>query len=66
MIAMVDRALLYKRRYEDLIDQNNSAGANEFIKYKDADKYEGWSEISVKFSGLFEILNSFDNRLDTG
>lgn len=63
---MIDRALLYKRRYEDLIDQNNLAGANEFIKYKDADKYEGWREISVKFSGLFEILNSFDNRLDTG
>ena len=64
MIAMIDRTLLYKRRYEDLIYQNNTVEAAEYIKYKDADKYEGWREISVWFSGLFEILNSTLNRLN--
>ena len=65
MIAMIDRALLYKRRYEDLIDERNVVEANEYINYKDADKYDGWREISVRFSGLFDVLNSTDNRLNT-
>ncbi len=62
---MIDRALLYKRRYDDYINQNNIKEANKYIKFKDADKYLAWREVCVWFSGLFDILNSTENRLNT-
>ena len=62
MIAMIDRALLYKERYNEheilfpLIE-------NPYEKFKNAEKYLGWREVSIWFTGLFEILNSTKNRL---
>ena len=34
-------------------------------KFKNAEKYLGWREMCVWFTGLFDILNSTANRLDT-
>lgn len=61
---MIDRALLYKERYNEAERNNDFVGLKEYAKFKDADKYDGWREVCAWFSGLFDILNSSVNRLD--
>ena len=64
MIAMIDRALLYKESFiEFSIKSPNEI--NPFERYKSAEKYLGWRNLCVWFTGLFNILNSTKNRLDT-
>lgn len=64
MIAMIDRALLYKESFiEFSIKAPNDI--NPFEPYKYAEKYCGWRNLCVRFTGLFHILNSTKNRLDT-
>lgn len=66
MIAMIDRALLYKERYNEFNrNQTNLSKKNPYEKFKNADRYLGWREMCVWFTGLFDILNSTTNRLDT-
>ena len=65
MIAMIDRALMYREEYNEF-EVNNQGKLNPYEAYKDAEKYSGWREICVQFTGLFGILNSTKNRLDTG
>ena len=64
MIAMIDRALMYKEQYNEFKVKFGDQ-LNPYEEYKDAEKYLGWRELSVKFTGLFGILNSTKNRLDT-
>ena len=64
MIAMIDRALLYKESFiEFSIKSPNEI--NPLEQYKCADKFLGWRNLCVWFTGLFNILNSTKNRLDT-
>lgn len=66
MIEMIDRALLYKQRYDDFKEESlNSCDKNPYEKFKNAESYLGWRELCEWFTGLFEILNSTTNRLDT-
>ena len=65
MIAMIDRALLYKERYDQAMSDDNRIVCNQYKKYADADKYSAWREVCVWFTGLFDILNSTDKRLNT-
>lgn len=65
MIDMIDHALLYKCRYEDMNSAGKTKEAEDFRKFNDADKYLGWREMAFWFTGLFNILNSTDNRLNT-
>lgn len=61
---MIDRALLYKESFiEFSIKSPNEI--NPFEQYKYAEKYCGWRNLCVRFTGLFHILNSTKNRLDT-
>ena len=63
---MIDRALLYKERFHESNETaTNLSEKNSYEKFKNAEKYLGWREMSVWFSGLFDILNSTKNRLDT-
>ena len=64
MIAMIDRALLYKESFLEFAIQSPNE-INPFEKYKNAEKFSGWRNICVWFTGLFSILNSTKNRLDT-
>lgn len=64
MIAMIDRALLYKESFiEFSIKSPNER--DPFEQYTCADKILGWRNLCVWFTGLFNILNSTKNRLDT-
>jgi hypothetical protein len=66
MLEVIDMALFYKNSYEEfLANTDNTSKLNPYEKYKDADKYLGWKEVAEKFSGLFSILNSTENRLNT-
>ena len=63
---MIDRALLYKERFNEFNKiETNKLEKNSYEKFKNADKYLGWREMCVWFTGLFDILNSTKNRLDT-
>ena len=64
MIEMIDRALLYKEKYKEF-EVENKGQLNPYEIYKDAEKYSGWRVICVQFTGLFNILNSTKNRLNT-
>ena len=61
---MIDRALLYKESFlEFAIHSPNDT--NPYENYKNAEKFSGWRKICIWFTGLFNILNSTKNRLDT-
>ena len=62
---MIDRALLYKEKYDEAIIDDNRTVCNQYKKYADADRYSAWREVCVWFTGLFDILNSTDKRLNT-
>ena len=65
MLEIIDMALFYKNSYDEfLTNPNNFGKSNPYEKYKDADKYLGWKEVAEKFSALFSILNSTENRLN--
>lgn len=64
MIAMIDRALLYKESFVEFSIKSPNE-INPFEQYKCADKFLGWRNLCVWFTGLFNILNSTKNRLDT-
>jgi hypothetical protein len=67
MIDMIDHALLNKARYDEWNTlPHESSEQNPWIKFKNADSYLGWREMCVWFTGLFDVLNSTTNRLDTG
>lgn len=63
---MIDGALLYKEKFHEF-DKivTNKLEKNSYEKFKNAEKYLGWREMCVWFTGLFVILNSTTNRLDT-
>jgi hypothetical protein len=66
MLEMIELALLYKEYY--ILFKNNKTNIgkiNPYEFYKDSDKYLGWKELCERFSNLFSILNSTDNRLNT-
>lgn len=66
MIDVIDMALLYQQKYNEFhVDPDNTGHCNPYEFYKNADDYLGWREVCVQFSGLFEILNSTENRLNT-
>ena len=52
MIAMIDRALLYKEKFHEF-DKivTNKSETNSYEKFKNADKYLGWREMCVWFTG---------------
>ena len=62
MVAMIDRALLYKEKY---VEHKNlfPLKTNPYDKFKNAEQYLGWRELCIWFTGLFEIMNSTKNRL---
>ena len=62
MIAMIDRALLYKEKYNEH-KKSFPMLMNPYEKFKNAEQYLGWREVSMWFTGLFQILNSTQNRL---
>ena len=64
MIAMIDRALLYKESFNEF-SINSPNEINPYEQYKNAEKFFGWRNLCVWFTGLFDILNSTENRLDT-
>ena len=65
MIAVIDRALLYKQRYAEH-EESFPLVTNPYEKFKNAEQYMGWREVCIWFTGLFEILNSTQNRLGIG
>jgi hypothetical protein len=67
MIDMINHALHKKARYDEWnTPPHESSEQNPWIKIKNADSYLGWREMCVWFTGLFDVLNSTTNRLDTG
>ena len=62
MISMIDRASLYKKGYNEH-QKLFPLIINPYEKFKNAERYLGWREVSIWFTGLFEILNSTKNRL---
>ena len=61
---MIDRALMYKEQYNEFKVKFEDQ-LNPYETYKDAEKYLGWRELCVKFTGFFGILNSTKNKSDT-
>lgn len=59
---MIDRALLYKEKYDEH-KKSFPTLVNPYEKFKNAEQYLGWREASMWFTGLFQILNSTQNRL---
>ena len=64
MITMIDRALYYKEKFNEF-NETSPSEVNPYDVYKNAEIYCGWRELCVWFTGLFDILNSTKNRLDT-
>ena len=64
MIAMIDRALYYKEKFKEY-NETSPNETNPYAVYKNAEIYYGWRELCVWFTGLFDILNSTKNKLDT-
>ena len=64
---MIEHALLNKVRYDEWNEHTHAVlEKNPWEKFKNADDYLGWKEMCVWFTGLFDVLNSTTNRLDTG
>ena len=59
---MIDRALLYKEKYDEH-KKSFPMLINPYEKFKNAEQYLGWREACMWFTGLFQILNSTQNRL---